>query len=99
MEIIDVHTHIGRWMFPISSSTIDDLVNLERQCGVKKCIISSTSAILYDFREGNEELSTQLEKYPGFCYGYIVVNPHYLQESLNEIEKYKNNQNFIGVKL
>jgi predicted TIM-barrel fold metal-dependent hydrolase len=99
VEIVDVHTHVGRWMFPIQQASMEDLVNTERECGISKCIISSTSAILYDFVEGNVSLAHQLRRYSGFCYGYVVVNPHYLQESLQEIRKYSNHPGFVGVKL
>ncbi|HHY47475.1 MAG TPA: amidohydrolase [Firmicutes bacterium] len=99
MNIVDVHTHVGKWMFPIQRADIDDLVAIERQCGISKCVISSSSAILYDFIEGNSLLARQLDKYRGLCYGYVVVNPHYLDESLNEIEKYSRDPRFVGVKL
>lgn len=98
MPIIDVHTHVGRWMYPIRESTMDDLVAMEHRAGVDVCVVSSASAIMYDFKEGNRLLAEELERYPQ-CLGYVVVNPHYVEESLQELATYRQHPRFAGVKL
>jgi predicted TIM-barrel fold metal-dependent hydrolase len=98
VKIIDVHTHVGPWMFPIRPATIDDLMHAARGAGIEICVTSSVEAIVYDFREGNAALAADLER-TAACYGYVVVNPHYLEESLAEIERYRRHPKFIGMKL
>jgi predicted TIM-barrel fold metal-dependent hydrolase len=85
-------------MFPIHAETVDDLLVVERAAGIDVCVTSSASAILYDFREGNAELAADLERTQG-CFGYVVVNPHYLDESLAELERYRGHPKFVGMKL
>jgi predicted TIM-barrel fold metal-dependent hydrolase len=53
---------------------------------------------VYDFREGNAEFAAVLARHEG-CFGYIVVNPHYLEESLAELETYWRHPRLIGMKL
>ncbi len=98
MGIIDIHTHVGRWMFPLHAESMEDLLVMERAAGIDVCIASSASAIVYDFQEGNALLAADLERSRG-CLGYVVVNPHYLDESLSELETYRNHPRFVGMKL
>jgi hypothetical protein len=85
-------------MFPIRAATIDDLMTAARAAGIEICVASSVEAIVYDFRGGNAALAADLER-TAACYGYVVVNPHYLDESLAELERYRAHPKFVGVKL
>jgi predicted TIM-barrel fold metal-dependent hydrolase len=98
MRIIDIHTHAGGWMFPMRPASLDDLLAIERAAGIDTCVVSSASAIVYDFREGNADLADGLSGRAG-CFGYVVVNPHYLEESLAEMACYARHPKFIGLKL
>ncbi len=98
MKLIDVHTHLGNWMFPVHNLTVQDFLRTMEQNGIEKSVISSGPAILYDFREGNEELAEDLQGVAEL-WGYIVLNPHYLGESLVELKKYCSNPKFVGIKL
>jgi len=97
--IIDVHAHCGYMFFPIRIEKEDEIVNLLDKYKIDKCIISHIKGIFYDFRGANEELLKGMRKYPSRLYGYVIVNPNYLDESLAEIEKYAKIENFVGVKL
>ncbi|MDR7419049.1 MAG: amidohydrolase family protein [Armatimonadota bacterium] len=98
MRIVDVHTHAGKWMFPIAPASLDDLLGMERAAGIETCVVSSAPAIVYDFREGNAELAAGLDGRTG-CFGYVVANPHYLEESLDEMAAYARHPKFVGLKL
>lgn len=98
MEIIDVHTHAGRWMFSMRPHTFQELAAMERAAGIDVFVVSSAKAIVYDFVEGNAELAAALEGQPG-AFGYVVVNPHYLELSLQELARYRHHPRFIGMKL
>ena len=98
MQIIDVHGHIGAWMFPTRCSTVKHLKAYMNGCGIERMVVSYSSAITYDFVEGNQRLAEAIEGENDIS-GYIVLNPHYVRESLAELGKYKNNPKFVGVKL
>jgi predicted TIM-barrel fold metal-dependent hydrolase len=99
MGIIDVHAHYGNWPFPGQDASMEKFIQILDKYQIKKTIISSAKAIFYDFREGNEDLNEFLKKDSRF-YGYIVINPNYQKESINEIVKYaRPGSKFIGVKL
>lgn len=98
MQIIDVHGHIGHWTFPLRCATINDLKEYMQRCSITTTIVSSSSAITYDLVEGNKLLAEAIQDEDD-VWGYIVLNPHYLQESFDELTKYKDNPKFVGVKL
>ena len=98
MQIVDVHGHIGAWTFPMRCSTVNHLKDYMKGCGIEKTVVSYSSAITYDFVEGNQRLAEAIEGEDG-VWGYIVLNPHYVQESLAELDKYKDHPKFVGVKL
>lgn len=98
MQIVDVHGHIGKWTFPMRCSTVKHLKDYMLGCGIEKTIVSYSSAITYDFVEGNQRLAEAMEGEDG-VWGYIVLNPHYFKESVTELDKHKGNPKFVGVKL
>lgn len=98
MRVIDVHGHIGHWTFPLRCVTLNHLKDYMQRCGIAKTIVSYSSAITYDLVEGNRLLAKAIEDEDDVC-GYIVLNPHYIQDSLAELEKYGQHPKFIGVKL
>ncbi|MDI9423087.1 MAG: amidohydrolase family protein [Bacillota bacterium] len=98
MRIVDVHGHIGNWGFPMRCSTVNHLVDFMMRCGIERTIVSHSLAITYDFVEGNRKLAEAIEDQDG-VWGYLVLNPHYVQRSLVELDRYRDNPKFIGVKL
>lgn len=98
MKVIDVHVHTGKWMFPIKSNSVAEIVEYMRLYDIEKSVVSSSSAITYNFIEGNANLARDLKRVDNL-WGYIVLNPHYLKESLNELGKYASDPKFVGVKL
>lgn len=99
--IVDAHAHYGDWYFPIKNPDAAEIRESMRRLGIDRAVFSSSSAIVYDFREGNRELAEVLKKAPEFS-GYVAVNCNYLPESLREIDSYlsrKKETGFIGVKV
>jgi len=79
-------------------SSVNHLVDLMNRCGIEKSVVSHSSAITYDFVEGNRKLAEAIEVGDDI-WGYIVLNPHYDQRSLAELDSYRDNPKFVGVKL
>jgi uncharacterized protein len=99
--IIDAHAHYGDWYFPIENPSADAIVAKMAKLGVDRVVLSSSLAIVYDFREGNAELAEAMRGRPGLA-GYVSVNANYPEESLAEMETYlgKSPPNgFVGVKV
>jgi predicted TIM-barrel fold metal-dependent hydrolase len=97
MKIIDTHAHLGDWMFPIPSVSPEKLLSYMDFYQIEHSVISSSSAICYDFMAGNRELLESIKQYSRL-WGYIVLNPHYLEESFEELEKYHDESKFVGLK-
>jgi predicted TIM-barrel fold metal-dependent hydrolase len=97
MKIVDTHVHFGDWMFPIPRVGPEKLLSYMDLYQIEYSIVSSSRAILYDFVEGNRELLAIIMNYSRL-WGYIVLNPHYPEESFREVEKYQNETKFVGFK-
>lgn len=95
--IIDVHGHLGSWPFPMRNPDSECLRSMMRRWGISKTILSHTKAIVNDFVEGNAELAEAIAGSDDL-YGYVTVNPNYVEQSLREIDKYLHLPNFVGVK-
>ncbi len=98
MKIIDVHAHYGKWFIPTNKNSIKDTLEIMRKNNIERAILSSSLAIIYNFVEGNRELSKVIEGYKNL-FGYIFLNPNYIQLSLKEMNKYLSRENFVGLKL
>jgi predicted TIM-barrel fold metal-dependent hydrolase len=97
MKIIDTHVHLGDWMFPSPTVSPEKLLSYMDLYQIEHSVISSSSAILYNFVEGNRELLESIKNHSRL-WGYIVLNPHYLDESFRELEKYQAEIKFVGLK-
>ena len=96
-SIIDVHGHTGPWPFPMVDADGACIVDLMRRRGIAATMLSSTKAIVNDFVEGNAELAHDVQTCDNL-YGYVTVNPNYPEKSLEEIERYIEMPQFVGVK-
>ena len=98
IPIVDVHSHYGKWPFPMRGTGVEFTLELMRQRGISKTIMSSSYAIVYDFVEGNAEMAQAIEGHPELL-GYVTVNPNYFDASCRELEKYYRKPNFVGAKI
>lgn len=96
--IIDIHCHYGSWSFAMDNFGIDKIKEYLDRFNIVKAIFSSSKAIVYDFREGNREL-VEFLKADNRLYGYLVLNPNYLEESIEEVNRYLDNEKIVGIKL
>lgn len=96
MKIIDLHTHYGKWFFPIEKDNINDFLRIMRKNEIEISVVSSSMAIVYNFEEGNKELANILMHHPQL-FGYLFLNPNYLDQSFKEMDKYLYSERFIGL--
>ncbi len=94
---IDVHTHNGAMPNIHFLAAPEDLERVEREAGVEKAIVSSARAVFYDMIAGNEETFAITRESP-MLYMYIYVDPHRVDASLAQMEKYQEHPHVAGVK-
>ena len=98
MPIIDIHSHYGKWPFPMKEWGVEYSLDLMRKRGISKTVMSSSYAIVYDFIEGNRQMAEAIEGHPELL-GYVTVNPNYYEASCRELEGYYSKPNFVGAKI
>ncbi len=99
MKKIDMHTHLGHWCFAIPrSGTVESLLHLAARYEIEYLAASSTHAIVYDMRAGNEEMAEAASRYEPILM-YVYCNPNFLAESCEEMETYLPEDWAVGVKI
>jgi uncharacterized protein len=94
---IDTHWHTGSWNVVEPKNSFGDLRALATASGVSVYLTSSIRALSDDLAEGNAETKALLDEDPR-ARGMIVVNPRRIDASFAEIEKYRNDGRFVGLK-
>jgi predicted TIM-barrel fold metal-dependent hydrolase len=99
-EIIDVHSHLGQWRFPLREENYDPSAMLRRmkRYGITRSVLSSYESMRYDIAEGNRKLAAAIEGHPELL-GYVELNPYQLELSCAEMDKYYRLPNFAGAEL
>ena len=98
--VIDSHTHLGGWNHSASGSGESKgiLKDMDR-CGVTSAILTSIWSCYGEVSLGNKSVADACADHPGRFYGYLTVDPKYPKEVQNEIDKYDDDANFVGIKL
>jgi len=99
-EIIDVHSHLGYWAFPIRNENYDPTQMLARmqRFGITRSILSSYESMRYDLAAGNRAVAQAIEGHPELL-GYVELDPHHLELSCAEMDKYYALPNFAGCEI
>ncbi len=85
--VIDAHGHVGAWERTCTPvRTVEDIVASMDWCHIDKMVVCSFSAIHGETHLGNRETAEALKQAPGRLYGYAVINPHYPEESADELQ-------------
>lgn len=99
--IIDAHAHMDKilslppkvWMTP------EKLVETADRLGIAKMCVSSLKALTYDFYEGNADVVQAMIRHPERILGYVVVNPRFGADAVEEVKKRLIMDGMVGVKL
>lgn len=94
---IDVHWHTHGWDILEPGKELPVMKKVFDSVNYKKVICSSVMALNYDMVKGNQETSNMIAT-DDRMYAYIVIDPIRPEESIKELEKYKHNSHFIGIK-
>jgi predicted TIM-barrel fold metal-dependent hydrolase len=102
--IWDLHCHLSG----IAGRTVDErMANLIRyadRMGVARLVLSMGTSFLQEptpeqFRQQNDDVVQALSHWHHRAFGLAYINPHFLPESLAEIERLVANGPMIGIKL
>ena len=97
---IDVHSHLGYWRFPGPDEDYDPQPMLKRMAryGIQRSILSSYESMRYDIAAGNARLADAIDGHPELL-GYVELDPHHLELSCREMDKYYQLPSFAGCEL
>lgn len=101
--VIDCHVHI-QGGYGTSEDRMGYLLDYADRIGIDRlCLCLGTSRdprpAPGDFRRDNDMVRAALERYPDRYLGFAYLNPCYLRESLDEIERCIADGPFVGIKL
>ena len=102
LRIVDAHAHLGdgeqagayTCTLPVAES-----LRLSRKIGIGAVVASGLGALYGNVPGGNERMMEFTRLYPGYVFASIFYDPHYHDECIVQLEKYKNDPGFVGVKI
>lgn len=99
--IIDIHNHIGAFsQFNIPANSAEGMLVSMDTLGIDKAFITPhVAAIGADFKYGNDMVIETVRKYPERFIGYVTINPSYVEEIKDEIERCFSVKGIKGIKL
>ena len=95
--IIDVHSHLGHWRAPDRDEHYDPGKMIQRMesYGVTRSIVSAYEGMRYDMAAGNRNLADAIAGHSQLL-GYVELNPHQLEASCQQMDRYYALPNFVG---
>ncbi len=100
LPIIDIHGHNGPYApFHIPGSDAASMVRVMDSVGVAMLGTSAHCSWHSDARFGNDSAAAAAREFPGRFFGYAVVNPHYPDRVVPELERAFDELGFRAIKL
>ena len=98
MPTIDCHAHLGPSPFPVAPHGVPEIEALMQRFGIDICFLASALALTGDLVGGNQALAQAIDGHPTLR-GMVVINPNFVETSLEEMRKYLYQPNFVAAKL
>ena len=100
VRIIDAHGHCGYYnaFYNPKMGEAKTIVELLDNLGVECAFLSANVGFKTEHERGNRLLAEAIEAFPGRIYGYVCLNPVYMDYMIPELVKYENNPGFKGIK-
>jgi predicted TIM-barrel fold metal-dependent hydrolase len=97
--VIDAHTHLGVFSYyHIPDGDTDSVVREMDRLGIDRACAFAFAGVNSDFVYGNDVTADAVRAYPDRFIGFAVVNPHYPEEIVQELERCRS-LGFRGIKL
>ncbi len=96
-ELVDVHSHLGYWALMTKQEHYDPaaMIGRMKRFGITRSIVSSYESMRYDIAAGNRAVMAAIEGHPELR-GYVEVDPHHLELSCAEMDRYYGRPNVVG---
>ena len=101
LQIIDFHTHVGRWcQHWASEDQPEHLIRSMDEFGVKTSVVHHLMGLTSgDVRRGNDIIGRAMLDYPGRLEGAIEVNPNYADATILELQRCSGEYDMRAIKL
>ena len=100
LDIVDMHCHYrNSHNYYQAESSMDDMVSGAARVGIKTLCVAPIAQTGIDYKRGNRLALEFVRAYPGRIYAYVGINPHFSSEIESELDKYYQNDRFIGIKI
>jgi predicted TIM-barrel fold metal-dependent hydrolase len=98
--VCDCHSHSGLYFhFPIMDGDTDGILRGLDTAGVDGTIVTSLESMVGDPRPGNRGVLEMVRRHPDRFLGYVTLNPHYREETKEDLETYADAPEFVGAKV
>lgn len=102
LRILDSHAHLGEGEQGgayVRSLPVEESLRLSRKIGVSAIVASSLKSLYGNVLGGNDRMMEFTKMYPGYVYASIFYDPHYHSQCIEQLEQYRTDPGFVGVKI
>ena len=102
LRIIDGHAHLGdgeQGGAYVRSLPVEKSLALSRKIGIRAVVASSLKALNGNVAAGNERMMEFTRLFPKYVYASIFYHPLFHEACMAQIEKYRTDPGFVGVKI
>jgi len=99
-DVVDTHVHFGGWNYSAAASgrPADTVRDMDR-CGIQSAIVTSLWSCFGEVPLGNADVAEATKAFPGRIYGYLTLDPKHPDEFREQIDRYRGDPGFRGIKL
>lgn len=102
--IWDLHCHLTGLTGTTPEERVESLIAIADRMGIDRLCVYMGMKLIYDptpemLRQQNDEVLRAIRKFPDRTFGFVYLNPKYVDESLAELERCVANGPMVGVKL
>jgi predicted TIM-barrel fold metal-dependent hydrolase len=88
VTVIDCHGHLGSWpLLNMPRNGVREIIETMDRLSIDRLCLSHFLSIFCDFRRGNDILGEVVGQYPERLIGQVVINPHYPERIVTELER------------
>jgi uncharacterized protein len=100
ITILDCHAHLGEYPgFFMNRPDAGSMVEVMDRIGMQAAIVSANAGLRSDPEFGNQQVLQAVRDYPGRMLGYVIANPHYVEDLERSLNYYLDQPGMVAIKL